>query len=364
VRVHSFAVELTAECNQRCHYCYNREQLSAAAAPSSRQAQALLLRRLRRLLDTFDVDHVTLTGGEPFAQPALWEVLELCTQRCVPVQIISNGGLITGELARRLVPHQVRCVQITLNGPDAELHAEHTGERAHFDRAIRGIRALAEVGVPVVGCVVLTRLNARRVADILELWRSLGVADVALSRFSPAGKAVGQAPRLLPTRGDMVEALRQALPFARDVGMRLTCTMPIPPCMVDTSELSPIGFGSCAIGTHKQEFALGPDGRLRHCTLHPKAIGDGRDVADPELDLARLIRSDDVTCYRAEFPSFCEGCLHAQGCGGGCGAAAEWVLGAGAEGRRNADPFLWQHMDDDLAARLGRTNDSYEDDPE
>ena len=134
--------------------------------------------------------------------------------------------------------------------------------------------------------------------------------------------------------------------------MRITCTMPIPPCMLEPAEVAPIGFGSCAIGTPLQELALGPDGALRNCTLHRRPIGGVADVLDPRVDLAALLRADEITGYARRYPEFCEGCLHALSCGGGCGAAAEWMLGAGL--RRKPDPFLWQHIDDDLGRRLGR----------
>ncbi|MBW2525805.1 MAG: radical SAM protein [Deltaproteobacteria bacterium] len=363
-------MELTAECNQQCRYCYNREQAAqealdrSAERPSAAEQQALLLRRVDRLLDAFDVDHLTLTGGEPFAQPALWPLLERLRARDVPVQIISNGGLITAAVAARLAPLGVLAVQLTLNGPDAELHAEHTGNRTHFDRTLRGVAELRRAAVPVVGCVVVTRQNAHRLDEILELWSSLGVTDVALSRFSPAGQAIEHAARLLPSMDDVADALRRARPFTAERGMKLTSTMPIPPCMLDTAELEPIRFGSCAIGTALQELALGADGQLRHCTLHRAPLGSGGDVADAGVDLVALIRSADVLEYRQRFPRFCDGCLHAASCGGGCGAAADWMLGPADEGRRNADPFLWQHMDADLAERLGRSGDPSDDDPE
>jgi radical SAM protein with 4Fe4S-binding SPASM domain len=98
-----------------------------------------------------------------------------------------------------------------------------------------------------------------------------------------------------------------------------------------------------------QELALGPDGRLRNCTLHAAGLGGGRDVLDEDVDPAALVTSAEIAAYKKKVPEFCEGCVHASTCGGGCGAAAEWVLG---DARAFPDPFVWQHVDDAFAAKL------------
>jgi radical SAM protein with 4Fe4S-binding SPASM domain len=257
---------------------------------------------------------------------------------------------VSDALAERLAPYGVRYVQITLNGPDAALHEEHVG-RGHFEKTLAGIRALRAHGVPVVGCTVVTKKNAPRLAEILELFLSLGVRQIALSRFSPAGYAARHAAQLLPTRSELCQAFELAEPFGRDRGMSLICTMPVPPCAVEVEQYPNIQFGTCPIGTRMQEFALGPDGRLKNCTLHKTAIGGVADILDPEVDLARLVEAPEVSEYRRETPEFCRGCLHEKSCGGGCGAAAEWVIG---HARKYPDPFVWQHIDDDLAARFER----------
>jgi radical SAM protein with 4Fe4S-binding SPASM domain len=346
-KLYSVAIETTAYCNQKCDYCYNEWRDDGAVAGGGRDK---LLARTRILIEAFDIDHVTVTGGEPLAQPGLFELLDLLSAHAIGIQIISNGGLVTQALAERLSSYQLRYVQVTLNGPDAELHAAHVG-RGHFEKTLRGIRLLKEHGVPVVGCTVVTKKNASRVGEILELFLSLGVTQMALSRFSPAGYAARYAAQLLPTRGELVSAFEQAEPFGRERGMRLVCTMPVPPCAVEVENYPHIQFGTCPIGTKMQEFALGPDGRLKNCTLHRTAIGQVADVLDYDGDIAALLRAPEVRDYRREIPEFCQGCLHAASCAGGCGAAAEWVIG---HARRFPDPFVWQHIDDELAARLDR----------
>ena len=96
-------------------------------------------------------------------------------------------------------------------------------------------------------------------------------------------------------------------------------------------------------------FALGPDGRLRNCTLHGAPLA-AVDILDERVDVREVLRSPVVAGYRKELPEFCEGCIHAESCGGGCGAAAAWTLGS----RRLPDPVLWQHVDDDFGAQLAR----------
>lgn len=347
-RVTALAVELTALCNQKCGYCYNGWREDAGKSVGGADG-AKLLQRLSLLFEAWQVDHVTLTGGEPLLHPQLFEVLELCRARGVGVQMISNGGMVTPELAQRLAPYKLRFIQITLNGPDAALHEEHVGP-GHFDKTLRGVGLLREAGVPVVGCVVVTRKNARRVGEIFDLWRSLGINAIAFSRFSPAGYAVAQVAELLPGRQDLIVALGQAHAHA-ERGMQVTSTMPIPPCALELADFPRISFGSCAVGSGDQELALSPEGQLRHCTLHRGALFGGRDVLDPALDLASLPRSDELLSYRKEVPAMCRGCLHEHTCGGGCGAAAEWVLG---DARRFPDPLIQQYLDDDFAARLAQ----------
>jgi radical SAM protein with 4Fe4S-binding SPASM domain len=335
---YSLAIEMTAFCNQKCGYCYNdwREEPSAIGSLPREELVALVDKALTEV----DFDHVTLTGGEPFARPDVFDVLDVVKRHGKRALIISNGGVITEAHAARLAEYDVFFVQITLNGPSAALHEEHVGEGC-FEPTLRGIRALTERGVAVSGCVVITRKNARVVGEILEVWRSLGVTDVALSRFSPAGYAAAQVAELLPSRSELIAALRQAEPFG-EAGMRLQVTMPVPACVVDHGDFPHLTFASCPIGTEMQEFALGPRGELRHCTLHADSIGDAKTES-----FAALVQSEKVMHYRDVTPEFCAPCPLKSTCLGGCGASALAVLGEGA-----LDPFVAQHVDDEFGAKL------------
>lgn len=338
---YALAIELTSFCNQKCGYCYNDWRGDGGSSLGSLPSEKLL-GLVDKALTEVEFDHVTLTGGEPLARHDFFEVLDVCAKHKVGVQIISNGGLVTEAIAERLAKYDLRFIQVTLNGVTRELHDEHVGP-GHYDKTLKGIELLSKHKVPVVGCVVVTRKNAPVLGDVLAKFRELGVHTVALSRYSPAGYAARNVAELLPSRGEMVAALRVAEHAATEHRMDLQVTMPVPQCVVEHSEFPHVRFGGCPIGAPEaQEFALGPKGELRNCTLHSDAIGDGATQS-----FAELVESPAVYAYRDVAPAFCEGCRYRSSCLGGCGAAAISTLGA-----RELDPFVAQHVDDVFRAKL------------
>ncbi|MFV8755979.1 radical SAM/SPASM domain-containing protein [Nannocystaceae bacterium ST9] len=341
-RRYALAVELTSHCNQRCSYCYNDWRGDNGRSVGA-MASGDLLALLDRALAEVEFDHVTLTGGEPLARADFFAVMDLLRRHETDAFIISNGGLVRDEIAARLSEYSLRGIQVTLNSTRAEEHDEVVGGR-HFAATIEGVRALREHGVPVVGSIVVTRKNAAQVGDILDLWRELGVSTVALSRFSPAGYAAQHVAELLPSRGELVVAL-EAAEQRGAAGMDLQVTLPMPPCMIDHADYPHVSFGSCPIGTEMQEFALGPRGELRSCTLHTEPLGDAK-----VQSLAELVSLPALAAYRDVTPEFCAPCPHRSECMGGCGAAAASVLGD----PRGLDPIVAQHVDEAFAARLAR----------
>jgi mycofactocin biosynthetic radical S-adenosylmethionine protein MftC len=348
----ALAIEVGYACNQACAYCYNPSRESHMPLRPGADA---LLRRIERLAHAWSISTLTLTGGEPFQYPSLLPLLDGVCRLRSPVQLITNGTLIDASTAHRLAKSGLVAVQITLNGPTRDLHREHVG-RDSFDQAIRGAAALVAEGVPLTGCVVVTGKNAAHVAEIIELWQRIGARQIALSRFSPAGMSLDRRQSWLPRLVDLRTAFAQAQPFAR-AGLPISCTVPVPACLLDQAEFAPIRFGHCAIGSPQQEFALGPDGALRLCTLHAARLFGGRDVLDRDWDLSTVMRAPEVTRFRQQLPGFCQGCAAAPTCLGGCGAAS----GDCGNGQRAVDPLIQQYFPEDsrlvpmrhLTARVG-----------
>jgi radical SAM protein with 4Fe4S-binding SPASM domain len=336
----TLSVELTAACNQRCAHCYNAWRAEGNRSPE-RMETAELLALLDRVIAELGLGRVTLSGGEPLLHPDFRRIVEHLRERGLELFLITNGTLVDDEVARFLAP-RFGAVQLTLAGADAAGHDEICGPGS-FARVVAGLDALAAAGVATSGSFLCTSSAAPRAAATLARFVERGVRRVAFNRFNPSGFGLESALRLMPTRSQVLQALDQVEQLATREELEVSCTMPIPPCVVDEERYPHVGFGHCAAGGPESEPSLAPDGQLRLCPLQAAALGDLRGAAFREVWDAPA-----RAAFARATPGFCRDCPHAATCRGGCGAAAEWAFGGAGE----LDPFVAQHVMEGYRARL------------
>jgi radical SAM protein with 4Fe4S-binding SPASM domain len=330
----SVALEVTARCNQKCAYCYNAwRDDGGKSVPDATTAE------LRRVLDTVladpGLDHVTLTGGEPLLRKDLPELVGVIAAAGRRVMIISNGGPDPELDVEWLAQKSVAGIQVTLAGATPQVHDAHCGSGSYV-RTTAAIARMRAAKVRVMGSYLCTAKSWPDARAVLEQFAAAGVKQVAFNRFNPSGFGTGSAEELLPTRSQVLEALRAADTAAPQLGLKIPCTMPIPPCVVDRKEFPNIRFGGCSAGTAVGEPAVNAQGELRMCTLQRHAVGNLFSG-----DAERFLDLPAVTAFRQAIPEFCQGCAHQATCLGGCGAAAEWRTGSAA----SLDPFVARHVE-------------------
>jgi radical SAM protein with 4Fe4S-binding SPASM domain len=337
----SLSVELTAACNQRCAHCYNAWRAGLAPSPERMETGALLA-LLDRVVDELGFERLTLSGGEPLLHPDLRLIVDHLRGRGLELYLITNGTLVDDETARFLAP-RFGAVQVTLAGAAAAGHDAICGAGS-YDRVIAGLDALAAAGAAAAGSFLCTSTGAADAAAVLARFVERGVRRVAFNRFNPSGFGL-ESLRLMPTRSQVLVALEQVEEVAGREELEVSCTMPIPPCVVDEARYPHVGFGHCAAGRPESEPSLAPDGRLRLCPLQARALGDLRAAGFREVWAAPA-----RAAFAQAIPEFCRGCPHAETCRGGCAAAAEWAFGAAGE----LDPFVAQHVMEGYRERLAR----------
>jgi SynChlorMet cassette radical SAM/SPASM protein ScmE len=128
--------------------------------------------------------NVTISGGEPFFRKDLPELVEGIVRNRMRFNILSNGTLITDEMAAFLASTG-RCdgVQISIDGSVPTTHDACRGE-GNFLKAMQGIKSLQKHNVPVSVRVTIHKQNVWDLENVSKLL----LEEVGLSSFSTNGK--------------------------------------------------------------------------------------------------------------------------------------------------------------------------------
>jgi molybdenum cofactor biosynthesis enzyme MoaA len=138
-------------CNLTCTHCF------ISCSPTNHAHEMMTLDSLRPVLreaEDLGVRDYYVTGGEPFLNPEILPILEAILKQG-PVSVLTNGVLIRPGVAARLralsdgSPYSLD-LRVSLDGFDAARNDAIRGAGV-FDRALAGLRCLAEAGLtPII----------------------------------------------------------------------------------------------------------------------------------------------------------------------------------------------------------------------
>jgi radical SAM protein with 4Fe4S-binding SPASM domain len=108
----------------------------------------------------------------------------------------TNATRVDGAVARDLAElRYLKAITVSLDGSGPDTHDALRGPGA-FEKAVWGIRALLDQGLPVDISAVVTRLNRDDLEAMVALAQRLGVQRISFNSLSPAGRTVGSRDAL------------------------------------------------------------------------------------------------------------------------------------------------------------------------
>lgn len=159
-------------CNLACWYC------SVASSPRARR-RSLGLERFRYLVDEAVAEgfaELYLTGGEPFLEPDIVEMIDYASDR-LPTVVLTNATLWRATRLERLkqLAHKPDLVlQTSIDGAQAATHDTNRGAGS-WSQAMSGIAVAAELGLPVRVGMTETASNRHEVPELRELLARIGI---------------------------------------------------------------------------------------------------------------------------------------------------------------------------------------------
>lgn len=172
-------IELTHKCNLACRHCY--------LAPSNGQAEMSTVewRRLLGQLRDCGTFVVSFTGGEVFTRLDFFDIVAHARDLGLFYSFMTNGTLVTSEVARDIRDANPAKVDVSLYGARAETHDAVTMQPGSFDRTVEALRLLAEQEVRTIVKTTVMASNCAEIADIRALARSLGAGLLADPMVAP-----------------------------------------------------------------------------------------------------------------------------------------------------------------------------------
>lgn len=122
---------------------------------------------------------VVITGGEAFLRNDIFEIVEYGFAKGLKIEIVSNGALITKDLADRIISSGLKNIAISLDGAQDTTH-DTIRQKGAFNKAIAAINNLAEsksklgTGPQISVWVTIMRENVRELFDMIPLVKEAG----------------------------------------------------------------------------------------------------------------------------------------------------------------------------------------------
>ena len=169
---YSGGFELTPLCNFDCKMCYvhlSQEQMKGAKVLTTEQWIDII----GQAIDA-GLMHADLTGGECLKHPGFKEIYLYLRSRGVEVSVLTNGQLITDDIADFFAEYPPAIVQITVYGSDEDKYEAVTGRRA-FGDVKNAIERLKARGIRMLLTVTPSQYMQEDTHALLEFLRSMNV---------------------------------------------------------------------------------------------------------------------------------------------------------------------------------------------
>ena len=191
-------IEITSFCNLRCFMC--AKTLGYHGTPPDRCIDMDIVDRLEGVFPS--LDYVDLSGvwGEALIKPGLYlDILERLKRHRITVRTISNGTLITREVASEMVRHGLDIFSVSVDAARPETYRKiRIG--AELENVLSGIGLLRaekmrqEKSVPKIEFLVLgMRDTIEELPDIVRMAASSGASRVVLQEMVDFEEVKGQS---------------------------------------------------------------------------------------------------------------------------------------------------------------------------
>jgi len=168
-------LSLSHKCTYNCQMC---------GVVNILKGYELSLEDVKRIFDEvsgWDWDFtIVITGGEPFLRQDIFEIFNYARGLKLGIEVVSNGSLISQEIAEKIVGSGLKNIAISLDGAKEETH-DFIREKGAFRKATQAVKLLsaakkkAGFGPQISVWTTIMKENVGELFDIISLAKDMGV---------------------------------------------------------------------------------------------------------------------------------------------------------------------------------------------
>jgi len=184
-------IAITGKCNLSCQYCFYADEMHSLTDLKTEEWL-----RFFDQLGQLNLMNVTLTGGEAFTRPDLFELIDGIINNRMRYSLLSNGTLIDEKVIENLLNTRRRrrldSIQISIDGSCADIHNQSRPNS--FEAAVHGLKLLKEADFPVISRVTINKYNHQDLDNIASfLLEKMNINSISTNEAVPMGVGCHQA---------------------------------------------------------------------------------------------------------------------------------------------------------------------------
>ncbi len=308
-------VALTYRCNLSCSFCYAD---CGAGRPVPADAEEMTTTQALRILEILSVEakvpSVSFTGGEATLRRDLPELIARARQLGMRVNLITNGiRCASRDYVRELRDAGLNSAQVSVEGPDAEVHDSLTGHPGSLGRTLAGLANLRDEGLSVHTHTTICGTNMDCLEGMVDLAVAHGLPRLSMNMIIPVGtpnRPEHQDLRVSYSEiGPLAIAIRD---YARDCDVEFHWYSPTPFCI-----FNPVakGLGNKGCAACDGLIHVSPTGDILPCSSYDRPVGNLLTDGFAKVWSSRAAR---YHRDKRHAPSFCRGCEDFALCQGAC----------------------------------------------
>jgi len=194
-------LDVTQKCNFRCKHCYNE----SCSTFNDDLDDESMLKIVDQIIEVNPV-LVCLCGGEPTMRFELvLKIARKLTRAGIPVNMVSNGYLLSIDRLKKLYSSGIVSIQISLDSYKKYVVDNFRCHEGAFEGAIKAIDNILSLNQTPVVSYIPTKLNFRDIGGVAKLLHDKGIKSLRYMPLVPIGRGNRNLDSLLMNASDYME---------------------------------------------------------------------------------------------------------------------------------------------------------------